>query len=570
MKNKARYIAHFTIEAATPLAIGSGEKGLTVDRLIARDANNLPYIPGTSITGVLRHLLEDTASTAEKKVFNQIFGFQNYDKSADGKGSDLIISSACLINENGKVIEGLKATENSEYLSHFNKLPERDHVRMTDKGVADTTQHGKFDEQLVFKGTRFAFSIELEANKNQEDNAFWKAIINTFHNPTFRIGAGTRNGFGAFEIISCKTKIFDLEKLNDLNEYLDMSSSLNIDVSKWESPEFETDKSDWIHYKIILTPESFYLFGAGFGNSQADAIPKTESYFVWDKDSKNPELVDYSPKKQHFGKILIPATSIKGALSHRTAFHFNKKEENFIEKKTKIKIEDFDLEEAFEQTEIGLLVQEINKLLIEIEQSLNKAPIENISDEDLNNFSRQYEKQMQKLAEMQEKLKHLSCDEAVKNSQIWLDYETKLSEQKVNKSAFPTFTGKENEAVRKLFGYEKNTKLKEDGARGKIIFSDVYEDFSENDEHIFNHVSIDRFTGGGRDGALYSEKAVKTEKQFKLDIYVEKDAFDGENIQKAFEAALDDLKNGNLQLGGNTAKGHGVFTGNYELINLKS
>jgi CRISPR/Cas system CSM-associated protein Csm3 (group 7 of RAMP superfamily) len=566
MKNKARYIAHFRIEAATPLAIGSGEKGLTVDRLIARDVNNLPNIPGTSLTGVLRHLLEDNANESGKRVYNQIFGFQNNDKKSDGKGSDLIVSSAYLIDENGKAIEGLSDTENSDFLKHFNKLPERDHVRITDKGTADTAQHGKFDEQLVFKGTRFAFSLELEANADEQDAAFWKSIIDAFHCPTFRIGAGTRKGFGAFNLLSCKTKIFDLEKSDELNEYLNLSSSLNADISEWNDYKTETENSDWKHYKLKLIPESFYLFGAGFGNKQADAIPKTESYFVWDNEGRNPKLVDYFPEKQHFGKILIPATSIKGALAHRTAFHFNKKHESFIEKKTKIEIEDFELVKAFEQTEIANLEIEINNLLSEIEKTVNNAPIENISEEDLANFSSQYENQMQRLAEMQEKLKLLSCDEAVKNSQIWLDYETKLSEQKVNKSAFPTFTGKENEAVRKLFGYEKNTKLKEDGARGKIIFSDVYEDFSENDEHIFNHVSIDRFTGGGRDGALYSEKAVKTQKQFTMDIYVEKEAFIDENIKKAFEAALNDVTTGNLQLGGNTAKGHGVFTGNYELV----
>ena len=572
MKNKARYIAHFTIEAATPLAIGSGEKGLTVDRLIARDANNLPYIPGTSLTGVLRHLLVDNLgkdNEAEKKVYNKIFGFQNKDKKSDGKGSDLIVSSAYLIDEKGKAIEGLNDIEhikNSEYLKHFYKLPERDHVRITDKGSADTAQHGKFDEQLVFKGTRFAFSIELEANADEQDATFWKSMIDAFHSPTFRIGAGTRNGFGAFKVLSCKTKTFDLEKSEELNEYLNLSSSLNVDISKWSDHKPDTENPDWIHYKINLTPESFYLFGAGFGNKQADAIPKTESYFEWDKDGKNPKLVGNFPKKQHFGKILIPATSVKGALAHRTAFHYNKLEGNNIESKTTIEIEDFDLEKAFEQTEIAVLEQEINHLFSEIENTANNAPLENISDEDLNNFSERYQNQLQQLTEMQEKLKRLSCEEMLANSEMWQQYETKLKKQKQIKTSSPTFTGKENEAVKTLFGYEKDSKADEKGARGKVIISDVYQDFYENDEHIFNHVSIDRFTGGGRDGALYSEKAVKTENQFIMDIYVENNAFENGNIEKAFKAALDDLKNGNLQLGGNTAKGHGVFTGNYELV----
>ena len=55
MKITHKYIARLIIEAATPLLVGSGEKGLTVDKLVAKDANNLPYIPATGLAGVLRH-----------------------------------------------------------------------------------------------------------------------------------------------------------------------------------------------------------------------------------------------------------------------------------------------------------------------------------------------------------------------------------------------------------------------------------------------------------------------------------------------------------------------------------
>ena len=35
-------------------------------------------------------------------------------------------------------------------------------------------------------------------------------------------------------------------------------------------------------------------------------------------------------------------------------------------------------------------------------------------------------------------------------------------------------------------------------------------------------------------------------------------------IKDAFESTLSDLVSGNLQLGGNTTKGHGAFTGNFQ------
>jgi len=78
-QNTIRYIARFVVEAATPLAVGSGNKGLTIDRLVIKDANGLPFIPGTSLAGVVRHELKrvielDTA--VEKTDLKQLFGHQ--------------------------------------------------------------------------------------------------------------------------------------------------------------------------------------------------------------------------------------------------------------------------------------------------------------------------------------------------------------------------------------------------------------------------------------------------------------------------------------------------------------
>lgn len=40
MNNKIRYIAYFKVEANTPIAIGAGKKGITVDRLMIKDVNH--------------------------------------------------------------------------------------------------------------------------------------------------------------------------------------------------------------------------------------------------------------------------------------------------------------------------------------------------------------------------------------------------------------------------------------------------------------------------------------------------------------------------------------------------
>jgi CRISPR/Cas system CSM-associated protein Csm3 (group 7 of RAMP superfamily) len=95
----------------------------------------------------------------------------------------------------------------------------------------------------------------------------------------------------------------------------------------------------------------------------------------------------------------------------------------------------------------------------------------------------------------------------------------------------------------------------------------VYLKKNTNVEKVFSHVAIDRSTSGGIDGALYQEKAV-TSDAFELDIFVEKSALKEENIKKALKNTLDDLVGGQLQLGGNTTKGHGAFTGSYNSENI--
>src|SRR5690606_17913959 len=57
-------------------------------------------------------------------------------------------------------------------------------------------------------------------------------------------------------------------------------------------------------------------FAAGYGDEDAEIIPKTERCFEWSDGI--PKLTE----KQEY--LLIPATSVKGALSHRVAFHYNK------------------------------------------------------------------------------------------------------------------------------------------------------------------------------------------------------------------------------------------------------
>ena len=106
MNDQYRFLARIIIEAKSPLNIGSGNKGIKTDSLVLRDINGLPFIPGTTIAGLLRHSLgKDEA----------------YLMGSQDMGSSLIITEAKMLNCDGQVLDGILTQEqlNNHFLADF-------------------------------------------------------------------------------------------------------------------------------------------------------------------------------------------------------------------------------------------------------------------------------------------------------------------------------------------------------------------------------------------------------------------------------------------------------------------
>lgn len=470
-----RFLARLIIEAKTPLAIGSGEKDITTDALVATDVNGLPYIPGTAIAGVIRHLIGETNA-------KDFFGWQKDDK---GHGSEIIFTDAKILDSQCKVIDGLNLKVfDDPLLKHYKSLPIRQHVRINAKGTA--YDKGKFDNQVCYAGTRFCFEIEMVATNKDTTN--FNNVINTLKNKTLRIGSGTRNGFGDIEIVDLQTKILDLTN-GGLKDYLRKTSNLDSDFwnKNFSCQNKNMDLPDgWDRINFDIKAKDFFLFGSGFGDEDVDMTPVSAAKVEWDKKTKTGELKEKL--------VLMPATSLKGALAHRVAYHWNRLNRIFIGDKNDI-------------------------------------------------------------------YKYIAGDEIT------------------------------NPAVKVLFGYEENRM--ENGkqvtiqTRGNLIFSDVIKnEIKPENENTQVHVSIDRFTGGAKSksGALFTEKNVFGEDIiFPIEILRDNTSIQNEakavfdslpdemkahiglesaflnTTIKALDAAINDLKNGMLPLGGGSSRGNGVF-----------
>lgn len=316
-KYQYRFLARIVIEASTPLAVGTGVKDIITDALVAKDVNGLPYIPGTSIAGVVRSMLKQTDIDTDK-----FFGYQD---RTDGEGSKIIFTEGKIIDSENKVIDGLNldAIKNDILLKNYIELPIRQHVRINHKGVTDKT--GKFDNQIVFAGTRFCFEIEMVAK--QFDQKIFENALSQIKNKAFRLGSGSRKGYGEIEVIDLQSKTLDLTKTDDLKQYLEKSSALNAN-GFWNivySKPKKEDTPNWTEITLNIRPDDFFMFGSGMGSDDgnADMTPVRARKVSWNIDDT---FKMFSDKY-----VLIPASSVKGAISHRVAFHYNKNTNATIE-----------------------------------------------------------------------------------------------------------------------------------------------------------------------------------------------------------------------------------------------
>lgn len=297
-----RHLARLTVEAATPLAIGSGGHDIETDSPVLTDINGLPYIPGTSLAGVVRHALQGSGEEA-------IFGYQD---RQGGHGSNIIFTDAVMVGKDGQPIDGAQPIDWDDAFYHlFEALPIRQHVRLTGQGTA--AHGGKFDNQVVYKGVRFVFEVEL-VSASAEEPLFQSALAK-LHDDSLRIGGGTRKGYGRLTVTDCLTATIDLSDPADLKAYLGKSSCLASSWGRYEAwkPSAEADQR-WERYTLKLRPADFFLFGSGLGDDDADHTPASETVVTWSNGRPTPSQ----------RRTLVPASSVKGALAHRTAYHYNR------------------------------------------------------------------------------------------------------------------------------------------------------------------------------------------------------------------------------------------------------
>lgn len=489
MKFPIRYFARIVVEAETPICIGGNETDIELDSPVEKDFNGLPYIPGTAITGYLSQKLRNKIPSDQ---YFQMFGGQKNNKSY---GSEFITSNAYLVDQDENVIQKpFPIPINNDFLRKFLFLPVRQHVKINHRGTG--TKMGKYDREIVYKGARFKFEIEVQTK--EINDTLWESVLSSFYDDDFYIGAGTTNNFGKLGVVTIHQNKFNVTDDDYQNITVDLNSEIPV-LTEHIKPI--TTNNSYITQTLNLSCDNcFFHFGAGFGDEMVDDINYSERVIETNISGKR-EFTE--------AKYVIPGSSIKGAISHRVAFEWNKIKENTVEK---------------------IINSNTENTKTKIFENLNDFKDMILTANDIETI--------------QEKINKINA------------YKKSVSEIEVTDvldDLFDEYAGENNAAVAEVFGTAKDEN--KNGKIGNLIIEDVYLP-GDLANFIFDHNKNDRYSGGTIDTALFNEKVI-SHSEIPLKIKTNIDL--SPEIRAILDSVFEQIKTGQLQLGGKTTKGFGIF-----------
>jgi CRISPR/Cas system CSM-associated protein Csm3 (group 7 of RAMP superfamily) len=314
------FLARVVLEAVTPLSLTTGTPDHVFDTALARDANGLPAIPGSSLAGVLRHLWWDEHGEDSMAA---LFGYQ---KRSEGQPSRLQLSWGHLLDSRGRAAEGLllgeagrKRLQDPLYAAALAQAEEpvfRNRVRITHRGAA--ADEARLDRAVLPAGNRFALELRLWARPGEGEEE-WNRLLGLLAHPGFRLGGATRAGLGRMKACSVHQRFFDLEKADDAGAFCQLARSLD-STDGLQPHQPEAAASGWLEGTLELEARGLWRIGqgdtplAGGHARPADLLPVVEERILWEngRGRRGPVFA------------LMPGSSLKGALAHRMAFHLRR------------------------------------------------------------------------------------------------------------------------------------------------------------------------------------------------------------------------------------------------------
>ena len=271
-----------TLFLQSPLLIGSGTESSgrqhEVDTYVLKNEREIPFIPGTSLAGVLREYLS-RRYLDQPDMTDYLFG--RIIPKSDGSKD---IQSAIVLND---IV--LKETD----------LILRDGVAID--GYTNTAIKGcKYDYEAIERGAWGDFYMEVtlrkmhEACKAEIEEAIEALLVHMQQG--FMLGALTAKGFGRVCVKRLKMKRYDFSQLDDVAAWFTGAELETV-------PDYTAKKEE--------IPEDFVV-DADFALRSSLII---RDYNTDEQTAKGETLS--AVQKMSDGSYVIPGTSIKGVLRHQ-------------------------------------------------------------------------------------------------------------------------------------------------------------------------------------------------------------------------------------------------------------
>ncbi|WP_427338315.1 type III CRISPR-associated RAMP protein Csx7 [Caloranaerobacter sp. DY30410] len=234
-----RYIIKGSIKALTPIHIGTGENSfdpLQVDSTVIRDENGKPYIPGSSLKGVLRSYIEvllksgiDSKYKAclivnepciSDKFMKEIKEDINKNEDIDNKDYEIAkriydkMCDVCKVFGSSYFASKLKIRD-CKLKQDMAYVERRDGICI-DRETGTALDGRKYEFEQVAAGTEFEFYMSVD-NLDDEHEELLKYIINILKSGELKVGGKTSIGLGNIKLVDFE--VYKITK-NTLKDYI--------------------------------------------------------------------------------------------------------------------------------------------------------------------------------------------------------------------------------------------------------------------------------------------------------------------------------------------------------------
>ena len=287
----AKIVAEGELVLDAPLLIGSGggaEGEDDKDIHVLRNKEGMPYIPGTSLAGVLRAFVEADDPEAGALIFGTPQA--RYSNAALELQSaisiyDVKLSNARTIVRDGVSIDGVTgvAVEHHKF----------------DYEAIDSGAHGILQLEITLRGIHAAEQENLDAALERLRGR----LLGGFY-----LGAHTTKGFGRAHMSNLTVNRYDVRQPKDVLAWL---SPERKEASCHEQYEGNTEQR-------VYAAEDFVI-DADFALAHS-LIIRDYDKATRDAQSSGDTSISAVMKTDSRGRYIIPGTSLKGVLRHRSAY----------------------------------------------------------------------------------------------------------------------------------------------------------------------------------------------------------------------------------------------------------